>query len=133
MSFPDFPFGSGSSMLILIFIVCGQWRYFLMNFKFFFCTVNFISSSPTFNFLFSVHTLYFPKFLSAVCEIMVFMFLYSNTLLLLSRIACSFCWILCLQSHLILCHWVIWFYSRVNFLYVQCSWVNVTILVEILI
>jgi hypothetical protein len=30
-------------------------------------------------------------------------------------------------------HWVIWFYSGVYFLCVQCSWVNVTILVEILI
>ena len=30
-------------------------------------------------------------------------------------------------------HWVIWFYSGVYFLCVQCSWVNVTILAEILI
>jgi hypothetical protein len=46
-----------------------------------------------------VNALYFHKLTSGACEVMVLMFLYFKTILLLSGIACSFCGILGLHSH----------------------------------
>ena len=69
------------------------------------CSIDFVSSADIVNIFFCLHSLYFPKLLSAACDIMVLIFPHSKRILLLPGISRSFYWILCLYGHRILSSW----------------------------